>query len=149
MIESKFYNVSPVSEKDALDVSSNAQRTILGIFVGGRYNFYRQTSDFLRLLNSSRVTKHDVDEMLKIARYIGKDMARRREMILEQSQNAQEPLAGRPNLHDDLRRAQSNPVLASFAMSVLSMLAAKPFAFMYGPLRRHDLLPYLREKEPE
>jgi hypothetical protein len=149
MIESKFYNVSFVDEGDDNDFSFNLNKTILDIFVGGHYKFYRHASDFLRIINSHRVTKGNVDVVLAIVHLIGKDMARRTDHITQRACMLREPSGGGSQPQEELHQAQWNPVFASFAVSVLSMLASKPYAFMYGPLQRHNLLPYLREREPK
>ncbi|KAI7051776.1 hypothetical protein KC362_g31 [Hortaea werneckii] len=143
MIESKLYQVNAIDERDEVDVASYQQggqplgrKTILGIFVGGRYAFYHHTSTFLRLINNNQIEEH-------------------KKHILDLSRTLQtpehQPSSTTPStpFHQQLHRAQSNRLLASFAIRVLTMRAAKPYAIMYGPLRKHNLLGYLQRKEPE
>ncbi|KAI7361790.1 hypothetical protein KC354_g7817 [Hortaea werneckii] len=131
------------------------RKTILGIFVGGRYAFYHHTSTFLRLINNHQVTEADVDKTLQITQEIHRQMEGHKKHILNLSRSLQtpdHPPSATPSpspSHQQLHRAQSNRLLALFAIRVLTMLAAKPYAIMYGPLRKHHLLKYLLQKEPE
>ncbi|RMY82898.1 hypothetical protein D0862_11862 [Hortaea werneckii] len=162
MIESKLYQVNAIDERDEVDVASYQQggqppgrKTILGIFVGGRYAFYHHTSTFLRLINNYQVTEADVDKTLQITHEIHRQMEDHKKHILDLSRTLQTPEHQPPSTppsapsHQQLHRAQSNRLLALFAIRVLTMLAAKPYAIMYGPLRKHNLLGYLQQKEPE
>ncbi|KAI7316369.1 hypothetical protein KC315_g10795 [Hortaea werneckii] len=162
MIESKLYQVNAIDERDEVDVASFQQggqipgrKTILGIFVGGRYAFYHHTSTFLRLINNHQVTEADVDKTLQITQEIHRQMEDHKKHILNLSRSLQapdHPPSSTPSpspSHQQLHRAQSNRLLALLAIRVLTMLAAKPFAIMYGPLRKHHLLKYLLQKEPE
>ena len=158
MIESKLYHVEQPDGRDEGDVAAGQlpaatqqPNTVLGIFVCGRYTFYHHISDFLRIVNGCRVTIADVDNILKISHEIKRDMDMRRNQIMQLAQPAylsQESWAGLPMTSEELHGIQSSPLLASLATSVLCMLTAKPYAIMYGPLRQHGLLPYLKEKEP-
>lgn len=105
-------------------------------------------SDFLRLLNGYRITEADINDILGITRKVKQDMEMRKRQIARVANLAQEPWAGQSMSSEQLRATESSPVLASFATSVLSMLAARPYAIMYGPLRQHGLLPHLKVKEP-
>ena len=162
MIESKLYQVKTIDERDEVDVVSYQQdghppgrKTILGIFVGGRYAFYHHTSTFLRLINNHQVTEADVDKTLQITHEIHRQMEDHKKHILDLSRTLQTPeyqpssTPSPTRSHQHLHRAQSNRLLALFAIRVLTMLAAKPYAIMYGPLRKHNLLGYLQQKEPE
>jgi hypothetical protein len=158
MIESKLYRIEQPDECDEVDIATcqpsapiERPKTVLGVFVGGRYTFYHQTSELLRIINSHRVTEANVDDVLKITQEIRHDMERRKNQIAQLAQIAnfsQESWIGQPMSPEELRQIQSSPVLASLANSVLSMLAAKPYAIMYGPLRQHGMLSYLKEREP-
>lgn len=158
MIESKLYHIEQPDEYDELEtakdqpsVLTQRPKTILGIFVGGRYTFYHHMSELLRIINNYRVTKANVDDILKVSQEICHDMNKRRNQIAQLSQtvqHTQEPWPGQPMTPEEMRQVQSSPVLASLAASVLSMLAVRPYAIMYGPLRQHGLLSYLKEKEP-
>ena len=153
MVESKLYDVNPIDEADEVGTQdrplSEARKTILGVFVGGRFSFYRHTCDFLRILNKPGVTTSDVDDILDLTRNIRQDMAQRREQILQMIQSSHGGSVEQSGSYNLLHQAESNPALAYFASLVLSMLAAKPFAIMYGPLRKQGLLSYLRSQEPK
>lgn len=101
-------------------------------------------SDFLRLLNSNKVTEADVNNILHIAREISQDVHKRNDQIIQAANPSNVAGLGWPMSPEQLRNIESSPVLASFATSVLSMLAAKPYAIMYGPLRQHGMLSYLK-----
>lgn len=131
-----------------MNQSAGTTKTVMGIFVCGRYTFYHHMSEFLRLLNGHRVTETGVDSILYTAQVIDQDMQRRKSQILQAARPPQMIELGRPMSPEQLRIIESSPVLASFATSVLCMLAVKPYAIMYGPLRQIGLLPYLKEKEP-
>lgn len=131
-----------------MDQPAVATKTVMGIFVCGRYTFYHHMSDFLRLLNGHRVTEAEIDSILYIAQVIDQDVQRRKSQILQAAKPIQVTEPGQPMSPEQLRIIESSPVLASLATSVLSMLAAKPYAIMYGPFRQNGLLQYLKEKEP-
>lgn len=151
LIESKLYHVDQPNEYSEVDVATDqpavTTKTVMGIFVCGRYTFYHHMSDFLRLLNGPRITEAEVNSILYIAQVIGQDVQRRKTQILQAENPPQVAAPGRLMFPEQLRTIESSPVLASFAISVLSMLAAKPYAIMYGPLRQNGLLPYLKQKE--
>lgn len=154
MIESKLYQVEQPKELDELcsqppqpDNMSEVSRTVLGVFVGGRYTFYHHMSDLLRIVNGYHVTESDVDELLRIASIIKRELESRKEEILSIAWQPQEARVGQPITSDEIQGIQLSPQLASFANKVLTMLAAKPFAIMYGPLKQHGLLSYLKSKE--
>lgn len=151
MIESKLYQIEQPVEHDEFDTATNQSprpKTVLGVFVGGRYAFYHHMSDFLRIVNNYHLTEASVDDILKITQEISNDMAKRIDEIAHIAQFSHEPWTAQPITPEELRGGQSSPVLASLAVSVLSMLTARPYAIMYGPLRQHGLLPYLKQKEP-
>ena len=158
MIENRLYHVKKPDEHDEPDVARNqtattpgSPPTVMGMFVGGRYAFYHHVGDFLRIINSHHLTKSDVDKILRLTGMIRLELDKRVSQIVQGAYPTEmEIVVGDlPVTSEELRGMQSNPTLASFAVSVLSMLTAKPYAIMYGPLRHQGLLPYLKEKDPE
>jgi hypothetical protein len=143
VIETSFYDVDPVSELSETAIAyaptkgAKTIKDILRAFIGGRFEFYRLSGKFLRILHSNVITERDLDELLEITRAIQGDLYSRRERIAMIMTAAS---AGG-------RAPEGSPVLSKFSKMVMSMLAAKPYAVMYGPLRRHGLLGKLREKE--
>lgn len=135
------------SEKAAL--RQQQKKSILGIFVGGKFSFYKSSSEFLHLLHSNRLSRKDLDEILAITRGIKEDMEDRKAQIT----SIEQALGNTSQLRDSdnaaLQQTESNPILGQFTKTLLSMFAAKPYAIMYGPLQRHKLLSYLREQEPK
>lgn len=155
LIESRSYDVEPVSELgDALFTEEAAthgfsKKSILGIFIGGKFNFFKKASDLLRLLHSNRLSRKDLDDVLAQVREIRDDMEARKAQITAIEQALENSNQLRDSDNEALQRTESNPLLGQFTKTLLSMFAAKPYAIMYGPLQRHKLLPYLREKEPK
>lgn len=155
LIESRSYDVEPVSElSDALFTEDAAthgfsKKSILGIFIGGKFNFFKKASDFLRLLHSNRLSRRDLDDILALTRGIKEDMEARKAQITSIEQAFDNYNQMRDSEDTVLQRTETNPLLGQFTKTLLSMFAAKPYAIMYGPLQRHKLLSYLREKEPK
>lgn len=153
LIESGSYDVETVSELTDAFTSNEAtdrhRKSILGIFINGKFFFYKKSGELLRLLHSNRLSKEDIDGILTITREIQDDVNARQAQIaaVEQNVDNADQLPG--NESAALERTQSNPILRQFTSILLSMFAAKPYAIMYGPIRRHNLLPYLQEKEPK
>ena len=143
VVETSFYDVDPVTELSECAIayapteSAKTIKEILRAFVGGRFEFYRLSGKFLRILHGNVITERDLDELLEITRAIQGDLYSRRERITLTMTAAS----------GDGRAPEGSAVLSKFAKMVMSMLAAKPYAVMYGPLRRHGLLDNLREKE--
>lgn len=144
VIETSFYDVQPITELAECAISCGPTagaatiKDILRTFIGGKFEFYRLTGRFLRLLHSNVMNERDLDEILEVTRIIQADLYSRRERIALIMQTATAN-GGAP---------EGAPVLSKLTKIVLSMLAAKPYAVMYGPVRRHGLLDKLREKEP-
>ena len=143
IIETSFYDVDPVSELSETAIAMVATegastiKDMLRTFVGGRFEFYRLSGRFLRILHGNVITERDLDELLEITRAIQGDLYSRREriaLIMTAASSSGRALEG-------------SAVLSKFSKIVMSMLAAKPYAVMYGPLRRHGLLGKLHEKE--
>lgn len=105
-------------------------------------------SDFLRIVNGYQITQSNVDEARELTQKIQNELDRRKDQITNSSYAMAYPDMGQPMTLDGLRGIQSNATFASFAVSVLAMLEAKPYAIMYGPRRQHKMLPYLKEKSP-
>ena len=144
IVETTFCDVEPVSELSETAIAmaptegATTVKDMLRTFVGGRFEFYRLSGRFLRILHSNIISEQDLDELLEITRAIQGDLYSRREriaMIMTTASNGGKALEG-------------SAVLSKFSKMVMSMLAAKPYAVMYGPLRRHGLLGKLYEKEP-
>lgn len=144
IIETTFYDVEPVSELSETAIAmaptegAGTIKDMLRTFVSGRFEFYRLSGRFLRILHGNTIQERDLDELMEITRAIQGDLYSRREriqMIMTAASNNGRALEG-------------SAVLSKFSKMVMSMLASKPYAVMYGPLRRHGLLGKLREKEP-
>jgi hypothetical protein len=144
IVETTFYDVESVSELSETAIAmaptegAATIKDMLRTFVGGRFEFYRLSGRFLRILHGNTISEQDLDELLEITRAIQGDLYSRREriaMIMTAASNGGRALEG-------------SAVLSKFSKMVMSMLAAKPYAVMYGPLRRHGLLGKLHEKEP-
>lgn len=153
LIDTKQHNVRPVSESNERDASSSSPeqgfKSILRIFSTGKNAFYSNASEFLHVLHSNTLCKDDVDGILRITERIRNDVKARKEQIDAIQQAPQSHLPPYGEDMEGISRNESNPIFGQFAKSILSMLAAKPYPIMYGSLKRHNLLPYLREKEPE
>lgn len=155
IIDCRLYNVLPVSELSAAAIREdfeshgNANKSILGIFIGGRFAFYKMGNEILHLLHSSLLSEKDLDRILEITHQIKKDMDNRRGQInsIERLHPKQESYDGSDI--DAIRHTESNAALAHFARMLFALWAAKPYSVMYGPMRRHNLLPALRKKEPK
>ncbi|KAK8192474.1 hypothetical protein M8818_007642 [Zalaria obscura] len=155
IIESRLYDVESVGESanealyEMIISQGNGTKSVLGIFIGGKYNFYKRASELLHLLHSTFLSESEIDNVLRIANTIDAEMNARKESISA----VEEILLHQAQIprNDDgaFRHAESNPVLAKFTKILLSLFAAKPYPIMFGPVRRHGLLPYLRQKQPE
>ena len=121
-------------------------KRMLRTFVGGRFAFYDYIGDFLQLLHNDTLNEQRLDDILMVTRRIQEELGWRRERIASILQTAKIEASG-----NELSRAAvaASTVLAQFTQMVLSMLAAKPYAVIYGPMRRHGLLEKLAEKEPK
>lgn len=156
ILDCRLYNVQPVSElsaasiRDDFEAHGNANKSILGIFIGGRFAFYKKGNEILHLLHSSLLSERDLDCILEITHDINADMDCRREQI----SSIEELHSTNPQTYDGsdidaIRHTESNAALAQFAKMLFALWAAKPYSVMYGPMRRHDLLGALRKKEPK
>lgn len=131
--------------------SQDHRRSILGILVRGKVEFYKNASKILHVIHSSRFVRQDLDDVLEIIYTSRSDLESRKQQISEIESTLQTPMPFM-NGHDEmsiLRETQSNPVLARFAKAVLSLYMAKPYAIIQGPVRRQNLDAYLLEKDPE
>lgn len=124
---------------------------MLGIFVGGRVEFYRLANKILHILHNTGLLNCDIDKILDIIRQIQQDLESRKQDIysLEAS-----PLDYSSPSEDDetchkLSDSQTNPIFGRFARAVLSNFSARPHAIILGPVRRSGLEAYLRETEPK
>ena len=119
------------------------------LFVGGKFEFYRTASDFLHKLHNNFLNERDLNELLDITAKIQNDLYSRRDHIT----SILNAFKGEPTLGDVGGGSSSATVeactLGHFTKMVLCMLAAKPFAVMFGPVRRHGLVEKLREKVPK
>lgn len=155
ILDCRLYNVENVSElsgsqiREDFESHGNASKSILGIFIGGRFAFYKKGNEILHLLHSSLLSERDLDRILEITRDIKVDMDNRTEQIssIEQLHSSPESCDGSDI--DAIRHTESNAALAQFAKILFALWAAKPYSVMYGPMRRHNLLPALRKKEPK
>ena len=141
LIENKLYNIAAISESCRLDLQDNfepaaREDSVVGIFVAGKNSFYCHASEFMHILHSNRITQEQLRDVLIIIESIQTEMGARIRRIREVDNaitSASTPIAAE-------RHPESDPRLVRFANIVLTMLAAKPFAIMYGPLRKHRLL---------
>ncbi|EME42621.1 hypothetical protein DOTSEDRAFT_89963 [Dothistroma septosporum NZE10] len=155
ILDCRLCNVQPVSElsaasiRDDFEAHGNANKSILGIFIGGRFAFYKKGNEILHLLHSSLLSERDLDRMLEITHDIKADMDSRRQQITSiEELHSTNPQTYDGSDIDAIRHTESNAALAQFAKMLFSLWAAKPYSVMYGPMRRHDLLDALRKKEP-
>lgn len=154
ILDCRLYNVLPVSEisaaaiREDFESHGNANKSVLGIFIGGRFAFYKRGNEILHLLHSSLLSEKDLDRILEITRAIKEDMDSRTEQIhlIEKMTTTSEPCDGSDI--GALRQTESNAALAQFAKMLFALWAAKPYSVMYGPMRRQGLLPALRKKQP-
>ena len=131
--------------------SQDHRKSILGILVKGKVEFYKNASKILHVTHSSRFLREDLDYVLKIIHASKADLISRQQQISEIESTLATPVPFM-NGNDEitrLRESQSNPVLARFAKAVLSLFAAKPYAVIQGPVRTQNLVGYLLEKDPE
>jgi hypothetical protein len=147
LIDTRLHNVEPVSEENE-SPSNNVPKTVLGVFIGGKNSFYNSAGEFLHSLHSNTLCEEDVDHLLQITQRIRDDVEARKSQIDSIQHELESVMQPSQDDIETLARNESNPVLGQFTKTILSMLAAKPYAIMYGSLKRHGLLPYLREKEP-
>ncbi|GIZ48278.1 hypothetical protein CKM354_001134600 [Cercospora kikuchii] len=154
ILDCRLYNVLPVSEisaaaiREDFESHGNANKSVLGIFIGGRFAFYKRGNEILHLLHSSLLSEKDLDRILEITRAIKEDMDSRTEQIhlIEKMTTTSGPCDGTDI--GALRQTESNAALAQFAKMLFALWAAKPYSVMYGPMRRQGLLPALRKKQP-
>jgi len=131
--------------------SQDHRKSILGLLVGGKVEFYKNASKILHVIHSSRFSREDLNYILKIIHANRSDLASRQQQISEIETTLASPMSFM-NDNDEmttLRESQSNPVLARFAKAVLSLFTVKPYAIIQGPVRRQNLDSYLLEKDPE
>jgi hypothetical protein len=131
--------------------SQDHRRSILGILVRGKVEFYKNASKILHIIHSSRFVRQDLDDVLEIIQANRSDLEFRKQQISEIESTLPSSMSFM-NGHDELstlRESQSNPILARFAKAVLSLFIAKPYAVIQGPVRRQKLDSYLLEKDPE
>ncbi|KAK5167509.1 uncharacterized protein LTR77_007208 [Saxophila tyrrhenica] len=144
IIGSKLYDVSPITELSESAITSppvEGSETIKEIgktFVAGKFEFYRRMSDFLHLLHNDSLNESDLDRLLETIHENQTDLYARRERVATVVQDS----------ITDGEPASGAAIFAKLTKMCLSMFAAKPFAVMYGPVRRHGLLQKLFEKEP-
>lgn len=161
MIDFTNSDVQPITElsealeppnKQAVDPRSNLTstgRSISNVFAAGKFDFYRQSRDLLSKLYSDSLFDTDLDGLIEITRSIRENLESRKAQIATLSTgNLQN------SIFTDREGSQDSPMpevdkFARFADTVLSMLAAKPFSVMFGPLRRQGLLHRLAERVPK
>lgn len=110
--------------------------------MAGKYFFYQRSSDFLHAIHKSTLDEDDIDRILQITNSVRTELERYKTAITARQ------LAAKPS-ESDSPEPNTSPFFAELAKMVLSMYAAKPYAIMYGPLRRHHLLDSLRRREPK
>lgn len=148
------HNVKPISAalpSDSQRDSSScpAQRgsdSLVSLFIAGKYLFYGRSSAFLLAIHKRTLDEHDLEKILEITDSIETDLKRYKSEI-----SAREQVSNGENNSDGSASPESatSPYFPELAKMVLSMYAAKPYAIMYGPLRRHGLLHLLRRRQPK
>lgn len=144
IIMPKLFDVEPAEELSESAISSPPVegsatiKEILLTFISGKYAFYGRMGEFVHLLHSNFLSETDLHKLLDIVKNNQLDLYTRRDRIAIAVQGSM--IDGQP--------ASGSAVFSKFTKMVISMMAAKPFAVMYGPIRRHGLLAKLKEKEP-
>lgn len=100
-------------------------------------------SDILRIVNGYHIHEANAEEQKRLTGIISREIDCRKEELLSITWLPQENTSGQPITYDELRGIHLSPSLASFPIRVLTMLAAKPFAIIYGPLKQHGMLQYI------
>ena len=138
--------------EDVIGIQSQDHRkSVLGILVKGKVEFYKNASKILHVINANRFLREDLDYVLDIIHKSTVDLRFRQQQISE----IELTLATTVSFMDGndelaaLRESQSNTVLARFAKAALSLFTAKPYAIIQGPVRRQNLESYLLQKDPE
>lgn len=161
MLDSETSDVQPITElSDFLDSAGpNSQiltdewtsigKLVSNLFVAGHFEFYHQSKALLHKLHRNNLTESDLDEIIAITRKIGETLLTRKKQLQSATQlhHSSFTQAG-PTCFQNYPLVNTS-IFTQFADIVLSMLAAKPFAVMYGPFRRQGLLHALRAKVPE
>lgn len=145
MIEPKLYHVAVATECIELSTArAPLQNDVLcpsvpGAFLAAKYTFYSYSSEFLRILHANRIERLQVQKLTRIVIELEKEMAERGRQIhlLEQVAIS---LPSTPLTNAARQVSAQNSMFANFAIIILTMLAAKPYPIMYGPLRHHGLL---------
>ncbi|CZR63089.1 uncharacterized protein PAC_12986 [Phialocephala subalpina] len=149
----QMFNEIPEDEMslDAQNLETTSRRkSVMGLLVAGKVEFYRKASEILHVIHSSHFSREDVDSILEITHQNAADLASRQNQISEIEATLSSPISMSGSGIDDtdrLRESQSNPVLARFAKAVLSLYTVKPYAIIQGPVRRQNLDSYLLEKD--
>lgn len=144
LIDVKIYDVQPITDlaESAIDSppvgGSDTIKQILRDFVAENNEFYRRMAEFVHILHNSSLDESDLDKLLDIIKDNQLDLYARRDRISSAVKDSM--VNGSP--------ASGSAVFRKFTKMVLSMIAAKPFEIMYGPIRRHGLLDRLRQKDP-
>lgn len=125
-------------------------KTIAQIFVECRYAFYDHMSEILRLVNAQAISATDVDNLLRLIAVIRREVDTAKDQVAATLQYRQQLVAQLDPLSSASTQVavENSTELASFATMVLTMLAAKPYAIIYGPLRQQFFLPYLQSQDP-
>jgi len=127
------------------------QKSILGVLVRGKVDFYRKASRILSVIHSNRFSREDLDHILSLIQIIKSDLNSRIQQLTEIESKlsyTDEMTAGYDDM-SKLRQTQSNLILAQFGKAVLTLLCAKPYAIIQGPVRRQKLESYLEEKDSQ
>jgi hypothetical protein len=131
--------------------SQYCHKSVLGLLVGGKVEFYKTASKILRVIHSKRFSHEDLDDILELINTSRSNLISRQRQIseIEMTLASFLPSINEKDEMTTLRESQSNPVLARFAKAVLSLLIFKPYTIIQGPARRQKLDSYLLEKDPE
>lgn len=172
----KHFDVEPAEELSESAISSPPVegsatiKEILRTFICGKYAFYGRMGEFVHLLHSNFLSEADLDKLLDIVKNNQVSLQRsngiqnrdngsvsvvnprlicdaHREQLDQYTRRDRIALAVKGSMNNG-QPASGSAVFSKFTKMVISMMAAKPFAVMYGPVRRHGLLAKLKEKEP-
>lgn len=155
LIDCSFYAVQSINEAPEgttlrPSLPGADSKSVLGILVGGKIRFGQMANEFLHILHSTSLGKSGIDRCLEITRRINEEMVSRQNQIETLAQNFPERgvIGGVSREENIVNTTENNSILARFAKVLLSLLAAKPYPIIYGPVRRHNLMQYLFEKDP-
>lgn len=153
LITCKLYDVKPVvaAAPDHLTspLGQQLDTSVLSLFIAAKYRYYASASEFLHEIHKDTLEESDLDTILALAHDIRKQMESYKDQIITKQREVEEHVLMNHTANGGAIYKEPIPFLAELSKNVLSMFAAKPFAFMYGSLRKHNLLGHLLAREPQ